>query len=529
MRILLIGINSKYIHPAMGTFQIVANSKFTVSHMEFTIKDSNESIINKIGRNWDLIGFSVYIWNIEKVKSIIQNYPESTTFLLGGPEASYRPELLFYDKRIRFIIKNEGEESFNELIEYLQGKRKISEVSNLYFKENESLSFTFETYPNLKSINHDLSLINDFENRIVYLEASRGCPFRCSYCLSSLEKRVRYFPIEKIKQQIKFALEKKVKMVKFLDRSFNIREDYMQDILRFIQEHDNNITIFQFEIVGELLNEETIALLKKIRKGLIRFEIGIQSTNPKTTRAINRSQDFQKLKKNISSIKDYVILHLDLIAGLPFEGFQSFVNTFNEAFVLGADELQLGFLKELQGTKISLEKEKYDYHFSLTPPYEIISNAFLSPNELDEIRKVELALNIYYNSHAYERTIKYLFSDLKLNPFQVFLDIANYPGFKKTLQIDEKAKLLYYALKEKLGEEILYFIKQDYLMRKPIKPKIWWKNEIPRGLRQEIYQKFIEKYPDLDLNYLYRYGHLEKYQDKYFLVTYHPHALYHLS
>ena len=297
MRILLIGINSKYIHPAMGTFQIVANSKFTVSHMEFTIKDSNESIINKIGRNWDLIGFSVYIWNIEKVKSIIQNYPESTTFLLGGPEASYRPELLFYDKRIRFIIKNEGEESFNELIEYLQGKRKISEVSNLYFKENESLSFTFETYPNLKSINHDLSLINDFENRIVYLEASRGCPFRCSYCLSSLEKRVRYFPIEKIKQQIKFALEKKVKMVKFLDRSFNIREDYMQDILRFIQEHDNNITIFQFEIVGELLNEETIALLKKIRKGLIRFEIGIQSTNPKTTRAINRSQDFQKLKR----------------------------------------------------------------------------------------------------------------------------------------------------------------------------------------------------------------------------------------
>jgi anaerobic magnesium-protoporphyrin IX monomethyl ester cyclase len=525
MKILLVGINSKYIHPAMGIFQIVANAKAPVFWQEFTIKDKTEAIVQKItSENYDLIGFSVYIWNIEKIKEVIRAFPGRAVFLLGGPEASYRPELLFFDERIKYIIKNEGEEAFNELVEHLHGQREINSVSNLYYRDKEKITYTYDKLPDLGLVRHRQQLIGDYQNRVLYLEASRGCCFRCSYCLSSLEKQVRYFALESVLQEIETAFEKRARTVKFLDRSFNINQEYMRRILSFIRDRDNGRTVFQFEINGDYLEPETIALIKTIRRGQIRFEIGIQSTNPLTTKAVNRVQNLEKLQENLYLIKNNVIIHLDLIAGLPYEDKNSFIRTFNQAFALKADELQLGFLKELQGTAISRDKAAHDYVFSPVTPYEIIQNKYITTQELEEIRFVERALNRYYNSHAFDRTCAFLFSKLQLDPYRTFLKIGR--GMAKGMQPDASARHLYLSLKDDWDSDLLFMIKQDYLLQNPLKPKIWWPLDINRAERRKMYLEFTRLYPELNLDQLYRYGHLEKCGNKYFLVTYKPHALY---
>ncbi|HEY8395648.1 MAG TPA: DUF4080 domain-containing protein [Bacilli bacterium] len=531
MKILLIGINSKYIHPATGIFQIVTNSKFPVSYREFSIKDKNETIIEAMEEDdYDLIGFSVYIWNIEKVKAVIKSFPKETIFLLGGPEASHRPDLLLLDERITFIIKNEGEDAFNELVECLQNKRKVNEVSNLYYKEKEKIIYTYDSLPDLKKIKHDLSLIKDFKNRVTYLEASRGCPFRCSYCLSSLDNKVSFFDLNKIKDEIFFALEKEARTVKYLDRTFNLNQEIMREILTLIRDNDNKLTTFQFEIVGDLLEEETIQLLKTVRRGQIRFEIGVQSTNPIVTRAVRRKQDFTKLKENILKIKNNIVVHLDLIAGLPYEDKESFRRTFNDTFLIFPDELQLGFLKELQGTEISATKALHDFRFSEKPPYEIQSNKYLSEEDLREIRIVEAALNQYYNSHDFPKTMEYLFQTKKLDPYLTFLKIGKHleKAERENLQPQTVALKLYEALMDLDDKELLFNIKQDYLF-KPIKPNIWWEREISREERKKIYEKFTKKYPELNQETLYRYSHLEKTGNDYLLITYKPLARYYLS
>ncbi|HHX80441.1 MAG TPA: DUF4080 domain-containing protein [Acholeplasmataceae bacterium] len=528
MKILLIGINLKYIHPAIGIHQLIANSRYPVSFLEFTIKDKNETIIQAMEKeDYDLIGFSVYIWNIEKIKEIIKVYSKNTMILLGGPEASYRPDILHFDDRVAFIIKNEGEEAFNELIEYLNNKRKLNQVSNLYYKEKEEIRYTYDCLLNLKYVKHDITLIKDYKNRNIYLEASRGCPYHCSYCLSSLDNKVRFFALDKVKSEILFTLKNKAKAVKFLDRTFNLKQEKMREIVELIRDNDNNLTTFQFEIVGDLLDEETIKLLQTVRRGQIRFEIGIQSTNPTVTKSVNRKQDFEKLKENILKIKNNIIVHLDLIAGLPYEDKQSFIRTFNETFLLFPDELQLGFLKELQGTEISLTKELHKYQFSEKPPYEIEKNKYLNKADLDEIRIVERMINRYFNTNSFPRTMEYLFILKKLNPYQTFLEIGKLIESKniKNMQPNTVALNLYEALAYLDKEELLYIIKQDYLY-KPIKPMIWWERKITREERQKVYNSFIVKYPELDIESLYRYSHLEKFKDEYCLTTYKPLARY---
>lgn len=531
MKILLIGINSKYIHPAAGLFQIAANSKFPVSIREFSIKDSNESILGKMeADDFELIGFSVYIWNIEKVKEVIKAFPKEVTFLLGGPEASHRPELLHYDKRIKYIIKNEGEDAFNQLLEHLCGLRPVASVANLYYLEEGVIKYTFDALPDLKNIRHDLTLIKDFKNRVVYLEGSRGCPFSCTYCLSSLDKKVRFFDFEKLKEEILFVIERKAPTVKFLDRTFNVDQNKMREIIRFLRDHDNNITVFQFEIVGDLLEEETIELLQTVRRGQLRFEIGVQSTNPTVTRAVRRIQNFEKLRENVLKIKDRTIIHLDLIAGLPHEDKESFIRTFNETFLIFPDELQLGFLKELQGTDISLTKTRHGYRFSEKPPYEIEFNSYLSQDDLEEIRIVEGALNKYYNSGAFPKTMEFLFQTRKLDPYRTFLKIGRNFDIKKAkgMQPDTVALKLYESLAEGEDEDLLFVIKQDYLF-KPLKPKVWWDRTVTREERKEVYLKFIKMHPELNLEILYRYAHLERAGKRYFLVIYKPLAAYFLD
>jgi len=400
MKAYLVAINSKYIHPAMGVFSIASNSNYPVIYDEFNIKDKKEKIINSIlEKEYDILGFSIYIWNSTITKEIIKELRDNgfnKPILVGGPECYYNSEIFLKDYKVNYVIFGEGEEAFNELLDYLDNKKNIEEVSNLYYLENDIVKYTYSKLPDITKIKHDLNLIKDFSHRVAYLESSRGCPFKCSYCMASLETKVRFFPIDKIKQEIKFLLDNKCKTIKFLDRSFNINKDYMLEILEFIKNNDNGISIFQFEIVGDLLDKDIIDYINRnMRKGILRFEIGVQSTNDLTTNAVCRRQDFNKLKENINLLKDSVTLHVDLIAGLPYEDYNSFKNSFNKTYLLMGDELQLGFLKELKGTKISNEKKEHNYTFDNNPPYEVINNKYISEKELDIIRKVEKSLEKY--------------------------------------------------------------------------------------------------------------------------------------
>ena len=515
MKAYLIAINSKYIHPGMGVFSLVSNSEHPVMYDEFTIKDSKDKIISSIlNKEYDALGFSVYIWNstiVKEILSILKEKSFSKPIFIGGPESYFNSELYLKKYGVKYVINDEGEESLNELMSYLDGNSNIEEVSNLFYLDNGELKFTYHKKPDINKIKMDLSLIKDFKNRIAYLESSRGCPFKCSYCMASLDDKVRFFPIEKVKKEIKYLLDNGCRTIKFLDRSFNINKDYMLDILEFIKENDNGVSVFQFEIVGDLLSKDVIEYINhNMRKGILRFEIGIQSLNDMTTKAVCRRQDFAKLKENINLLKDNVTLHLDLIAGLPYEDLESFKKSFNDSYLLMGEELQLGFLKELKGTKISNEKNSHNYDFEENPPYEIISNMYIKETELDIIRQVEKGLEKYHNKGCYKRTMEFLFVKNNLNPFETFLKLNNSSSKElKYLNDDESYKHLYDCLKDSVDEkEYLDSIKMDYLLKNIIKPKIWWDNKINKEDKNKYFEIFNEKY-GIDNFVFYNYGYLD--------------------
>lgn len=529
-KIILVGINSKYIHPAMGIFSIYTNSKYELEYIEYNIKDDVKEITNYL-ENYDVILLSTYIWNIEIVKEILGTLSPKI-IVLGGPEASFNPSLILeYPNHTMYVIKGEGEEAANEFFEYLEDKRSYSTVSNLYYLYDGEIYYTYTKLPDLANIKHDLSLIKDFENRVCYLEASRGCFYNCTYCLAATEKPVRYFDVEEIKENIRFLLDKKAKVIKFLDRSFNVKPEVANDLLLFILHNDNGVSTFQFEVNGDAINANTINILNHMRKKSVRLEIGIQSTNPQTIKAINRTQDFNKLKNNILALRDNCVIHTDLIAGLPFETFERFKVSFNDTFLLFTEELQLGTLKELKGTIISKTKDIYHYKFSETAPFEVMENDYISQDEINIIKKVEQATDKFYNYGYFNRTIKYLFNNKNNKPFDVLLDIITKMEKIKPInefQFDELAKEFYNVIKDyvKNKDELLFLLKQDYLLKNKIKPKIWWERNIKREERLEIYNLFAQNF-DLNIEELFRYGHLEKLGKNYFLVNYKTHEYYH--
>lgn len=522
----LIGINSKYIHPAMGVFSIVSNSKHPVIYDEFTIKDNIDKIIKSIlEKEYDVLGFSLYIWNSNLVKEILSKLKEmnfNKPIFIGGPESYFNSAIYLKKYGVKYVINDEGEESFNELMDYLNGNVTIEQVSNLYYLNNDVIEYTYHRKPDINNIKMDLDLIRDFKNRIVYLESSRGCPFKCSYCMASLDDKVRFFPIDKVKKEIKYLLDNNCRTIKFLDRSFNINKDYMLDILEFIKEHDSGISVFQFEIVGDLLNREVVDYINNnIRKGLLRFEIGIQSSNDLTTKAVCRKQDFNKLKENINLLKDNVTLHLDLIAGLPYEDLESFRKSFNDSYLLMGEELQLGFLKELKGTKISNEKEQHEYNFNDFPPYQVISNKYISEEELDVIKKVEEALEKYHNKGCYKNSMEFLFIKNELDPFKTFLKLKEASNKElKYLNDHESYKHLYDTLKDNVDDkEYLDVIKLDYLLKNNIKPKIWWEQTISKEEKQKYFEMFNEKF-GIDNYTFYNYSYVDVINESVYLFIY---------
>lgn len=439
-KILLVAVNAKYIHSNLAVYSLQAYAKkygADVDIMEFTINQPVENIIRDIylKRPYALC-LSCYIWNIEYVNRIIREFRKlcpDIPIWLGGPEVSYSAgEYLMRHPEVNGIISGEGEESFYNLCRLLYASdepMKISVVPGTVVRgQNDEIIVNEPAKPVvMDDIPFCYDSLEKFENRIIYYESSRGCPFSCSYCLSSIDRGLRFRSLELVYKELDFFLKNKVKQVKFVDRTFNCNHEHAMGILKYIKEHDNQITNFHFEISADLLNDDEIEFISSLRPGLIQLEIGVQSTNEVTIREIRRTMKLERLKtvvKRIAVAKN-VHQHLDLIAGLPYEDYDTFVKSFDEIYELKPEQLQLGFLKVLSGSHMAEAAQSYGLIYSDAPPYEVMSTRWLSYDKILDIKLAEHMLEIHYNSGQYLRTLAVLERCFD-SAFEMFLQLGKY-------------------------------------------------------------------------------------------------------
>lgn len=433
MKTLLTTLNSKYIHSnlAIRYLQRFVEDIEDVDILEFTINQSTDFITSEIYKlEKDLIGFSVYIWNIKETLAICEILklvnPEIKIFL-GGPEVSYDvKEGMEKYKYIDFILYGEGEETFREFVKMNKNKIKnYRDIKGLAYREDDEIVIN-PARPLIKDLNAIPSpyekITDEFENKIVYYESSRGCPFGCKFCLSSTIRGVRYFDIERVKRDLKNLIEMEVRQVKFVDRTFNANKKYSREIMEFLIAEDPQGINFHFEVTAHLIDDETLEFLKTVKEGLFQFEIGVQSTNEKTIKAIGRTTDFKVLSRvtrEINSFKN-IHQHLDLIAGLPYENYSSFKKSFDDVYALKPEKLQLGFLKLLKGSELRLSEKLYGYKYIDQPPYEVLENQFISYGEILELKMIEDLVEKYYNEEYFKNTLEYLLSNYYDSAFDFY-------------------------------------------------------------------------------------------------------------
>lgn len=443
MKILLTAINAKYIHANLAVYSLAAYARACSADIkiaEYTINHQKEEILKGIYReSADVVVFSCYIWNIEMVlelTELLKQTAPQTKLWLGGPEASFDAAgILEVHPEIDGIMCGEGEETFRKLAESYANAQNLSDTND--FEKIEGLVYRntdgeiCENPPAAQLPMDRLPFVYDnlrlFEHKIIYYESSRGCPFACSYCLSSIDKRVRFKNIELVKAELKQLIDAGVPRVKFVDRTFNCRHAHTMEVWKFIKENDNGVTNFHFEITADLINDEEIALLNTMRPGLVQLEIGVQSTNRRTLEEIRRVMDFEKLSavvKRIAAGRN-VHQHLDLIAGLPFEDLKSFRNSFNDVYALAPQQLQLGFLKVLKGSRMYENRAVYGLVYTKKPVYEVLSTKWLGFDDILYLKGIEAAVEIFYNSHQFEKTISYL-SRFFETPFDLYAALSAY-------------------------------------------------------------------------------------------------------
>lgn len=435
MKFLLVAVNAKYIHsnPAVYSLKRFAG-EYTdaVEIAEYTINNRMEDILEDIYRRKpDVIGFSCYIWNIGMVEKLMGGLhkllPKLPVFL-GGPEVTYDADkLLRKYPYLTGIFIGEGEATFAQVVKYYVKKNPES------LKDIPGLMLRSGMTPERKPLNlTDVPFLYDdmapFTNRIIYYETQRGCPFRCSYCLSSIDKTVRFRDIEVVKKELAFFLEKKVKQVKFVDRTFNCNHDHAMAVWQYLYDHDNGVTNFHFEIAGDILREDEIALVAKMRPGLVQFEIGVQSTNTDTLREIRRVMDIEKLKQVVAALKapHNVHIHLDLIAGLPYEDYDSFARSFDDVYAMEPEQLQLGFLKVLKGSYMAEMAESYGLVYTDYAPYEVLYTNWLSFTEICRLKRIEEMVEIYYNSGQFAHSLPVMIADFGQGAFAFYEALADF-------------------------------------------------------------------------------------------------------
>ena len=420
MKILLAACNAKYIHSNPAVYDLKAYAaayKDSVQIKEFTINQPKDEIMKEIYRSGaDVVCFSCYIWNISFVRELIRDLKKilpDTAFWAGGPEVSFHAKDFLEDMpQVTGIMKGEGEETFLALAGYyLEGKGRLEEISGIVFrKENEIVDNGFREPVDLDRIPFIYENPENFENRIIYYESSRGCPFSCSYCLSSIDRKLRFRSLSLVKKELQFFLDHRVPQVKFVDRTFNCRHEHAMEIWKYILEHDNGVTNFHFEVSADLFREDELELIGRMRPGLIQLEIGVQSANPETLEAVHRKTDLEKLRRNVEKIRSFhsVHQHLDLIAGLPCEDYESFRRSFDFVYSMKPDQLQLGFLKVLKGSLMEEKAREYGITCKSLEPYEVLSTRWISYEEILKLKTVESMVEVYYNSGQFQYTLNWL-------------------------------------------------------------------------------------------------------------------------
>lgn len=434
MKILLTAINSKYIHSNLAVRYLRAFTKdlnYECSIREFSINDREERVLEEIIKEKpNVVAFSTYIWNIEMIKrlsNLIKEVDESIEILYGGPEVSYDSINILKELSGQYIIEGEGEETFREFVKYKLGEIDITTIRGLYYKDKEQIICNGKRpLMNMDKIVFPYEEHEDLDNKIVYYEGSRGCPFNCKYCLSSTTHGVRFLEIDRIKKELKFFIDKKVRLVKFVDRTFNCNAKFSTAIWDYLINQETD-TQFHFEISADILKPVELEILRNAPKDRFQFEVGVQTTNDDVLRSINRFVNFSDIKEKVCELLKIknIKQHLDLIAGLPGEDFDSFKRSFNDVYSIGPEEIQLGFLKLLRGSSMREEAHKYDMKFSPYPPYEILKTDHISYEELLILKKVEHMVDKYYNSGKFNNIIKYFIPKFE-TPFDFYLQLGFY-------------------------------------------------------------------------------------------------------
>ena len=421
MKILLVACNAKYIHSNLAVYDLQAYASDYADHIvlkEYTINQQKDDIMRDIYlEHPDVVCVSCYIWNLSFVKELMADLIKilpGADFWAGGPEVSYDAEkFLTENSEFKGVMVGEGEETFKELAGYYVEKnpQNLKDMTGICYRDGDQIIHNgWRQIMDLSSIPFIYKDLSEFKNRIIYYESSRGCPFSCSYCLSSIDKKLRFRDTETVKKELQFFIENKVPQVKFVDRTFNCKHDHAMAIWKYINEHDNGVTNFHFEISADLLREEELQEMSTMRPGLIQLEIGVQSTNPDTIKAIHRTMDFEKLKGIVDRIHSFgnIHQHLDLIAGLPYEDYDSFRNSFNDVCALKPQQLQLGFLKVLKGSHMMEMCREYGIVYKTQEPYEVLSTKWLDYDHVLKLKTVENMVEVYYNSGQFQNTLEYL-------------------------------------------------------------------------------------------------------------------------
>ncbi|MCR1897736.1 B12-binding domain-containing radical SAM protein [Irregularibacter muris] len=523
MKVLLISLNAKYIHTNLAIRYLESYCRnredIDIEISEFTINDNLQSILGEIyKKRANILAFSCYIWNIEesmKIVRMIKKIQPGIKIVLGGPEVTfYGTRWMNRAKEIDYIVKGEGEISFYELLEEIKfGGENLHEIEGIIYRQQDKIIENKDRAP-LKELDsvpfpypEDLS---DYENKIIYYESSRGCPFHCQYCLSSTTGGVSFFSLSRVKEELKTFINAKVKQVKFVDRTFNCDKKRTKELLRYLiaQGGDTN---FHFEVAADLIDQEMLDIFKEAPVGLFQLEIGIQSTYAPTLEAIRRKNDLSKIEYVVNRIHSYknIHQHLDLIAGLPYESYECFKKSFNDVYALKPDMLQLGFLKILKGSGIEVDNEKYGYQYTPYPPYEVLLNDHISYEEILKLKAIEDLVEKYSNAHIFDYTIDYLIQHHYQSPFDFFEDFAIYWEEKDLYRQFHSQKYLYKILldycKSIFGDfSIIHeLLKFDYLLTH--------KGPLPEFFIENI----IENKKEKSFEFLKHGKNIEKYLPEY--------------
>ncbi len=555
MKILLTAINAKYIHSNLAVYSLRAYAKkhlqkeLDIEIAEYTINQQLEDIMMDIYEKCpDILCLSCYIWNLQYVESLVREIAKvrpSMPIWLGGPEVSYDAEnVLSRLPQVKGVMKGEGEKTFLELCEYYAnsviGEEALSTIRGLTFRtqQNAIQANPWREPMNLSEVPFVYHDMKDFEHKIIYYETSRGCPFSCSYCLSSIDKKLRFRDIELVKKELQFFIDHKVPQVKFVDRTFNCKHEHSMAIWSYIKEHDNGITNFHFEISADILNEDEIELVKTMRPGLIQLEIGVQSTNSETIREIHRTMDFDKLGQTVKRIHEgkNIHQHLDLIAGLPHENMERFGKSFDDVYALKPHQLQLGFLKVLKGSYMEQQKEKYGLVYKSTPPYEVLFTKWISYEELLRLKGIEEMVEVYYNSRQFEHTLEAMEKEFA-SMFEMYEKIGEFYKKRDLHKVQHKRSTRYEIMlmflvelfpeKEDYYRELLTY---DYYLRENAKtrPAFAKENALSKEQMRIFYEKEAEErkylpgYIQYDKNQMRKMTHLEYFKslDKMVLFDY---------